>query len=343
MAMAGPTIREIAPTADACIFLMLTGGPSQLDTWDPKPDAPSDVRGPFRPIQTKIPGVQFSELFPKMAAIADKFSLIRGMHHTAAPVHETGFQLVNTGHLFGAGPAWPAAGAVVNSLVGDSRNPWCVLPDAALSTGITIGHGQTSGFLHGSQSESARQTISRENSHGRRFEAACRDAIARVSGGARFVTVNMFPTVFDSISWDCHADGGSLATDLNDYRDTVAPSFDLAFSSLIADLDEWGQLERTLVVATGEFGRTPKLNANGGRDHWPGCWTALVAGGGTQGGRVVGASDATASAPKDRPVSPQEFVATIFHAFGFPPETTIPSPAGSPVRVVDANPVRELF
>jgi uncharacterized protein (DUF1501 family) len=153
----------------------------------------------------------------------------------------------------------------------------------------------------------------------------------------------MYSTVFDAPSWDCHADRGSLACDLDDYRDTVAPTFDMVFTTLIADLEQRGQLDRTLVVATGEFGRTPHPNANGGRDHWPGCWTAILAGGGVRGGRVVGTSDSLAGEPKDRPVTPAELVATIYHALGVPPHATIPGPDGTPVRVVDAAPVTELF
>ena len=107
--------------------------------------------------------------------------------------------------------------------------------------------------------------------------------------------------------------------------------------------DDRGLLDTTLVVATGEFGRTPKLNANGGRDHWAGCWTALVAGGGVRGGNVVGRSDATGGEPADRPVTPQELVATIFHALGVPADATIPGPDGAPVAVYPAAPVRELF
>ncbi|MBX9622340.1 MAG: DUF1501 domain-containing protein, partial [Gemmataceae bacterium] len=95
--------------------------------------------------------------------------------------------------------------------------------------------------------------------------------------------------------------------------------------------------------ATGEFGRTPYLNGSGGRDHWAGCWTALVAGGGVQGGRVVGASDRLGGEPKDRPVTPQELVATVFHALGVPPDATIPGPTGSPVAVYPGRPVQELF
>ena len=159
----------------------------------------------------------------------------------------------------------------------------------------------------------------------------------------RFITINQFSTVFDSPSWDCHADRGSLRTDLNDYRATVAPPFDLAFSTLLTDLDQRGLLGSTLVVATGEFGRTPYLNANGGRDHWAGCWTALVAGGGVRGGRVVGASDRLGGEPTERPVTPQELVATIFHALGVPHTATIPGPTGEPVAVYPGQPIAELF
>jgi uncharacterized protein (DUF1501 family) len=119
--------------------------------------------------------------------------------------------------------------------------------------------------------------------------------------------------------------------------------FDLAFTRLLTDLSDRGLLDRTLVVATGEFGRTPHPNCNGGRDHWTRCWTTILAGGGVQGGRVVGRSDAVAGEPADRPVTPAELVATIFHALGIPPRATIPGPAGTPVRVSDAAPVRELF
>ena len=116
-----------------------------------------------------------------------------------------------------------------------------------------------------------------------------------------------------------------------------------SITALLTDLEQRGLLDRTLVVAVGEFGRTPHPNANGGRDHWPGCWSAILAGGGVQGGRVVGSSDAIASEPKDRPVTPAELVATIYHALGISPRTTIPGPDGTPVRVVDAAPVTELF
>ena len=340
-------------SAKSCIFINMVGGPAQLDTFDPKPAAPGDVRGPFRPIQTKVPGVYLSELFPKLAAITDQFSLIRSMHHDAPPVHECGLQLLNTGHLFRDGPEWPNVGAVMSYLrrhrLGDYP-AWSVMLDTRIDTGITISHGQSSGFLdaeHYSPMEPRRSDP--DPGYRCALDTLCLTAAGVIAAGPKFdapnvfITINQFDTVFDAPSWDCHAAGGSLRTNLNDIRATVAPSFDAAFAALLTDLEERGLLESTLVVATGEFGRTPRLNDNGGRDHWANCWTALVAGGGVKGGRVVGRSDRTGSAPSDRPVSPQELVSTIFHALGVAPNATIPGPDGTPVAVYPGVPVAELF
>ena len=329
------TARAPLGTAKACIFINLVGGPAHLDTFDPKPDAPSDVRGPFRPIPTRTPGVFVSELFPELAAMSDRFSLIRSVFHTAPPIHEAGFQLLNSGRLFRDGPEWPSAATVVRHLL--ARPQAVVASSDEIHTGISISHGQVCGWLGG---PSARNLIvCPDAGSGDLFG----EAVEWVEHGFGVVTVNQFGTVFDSPSWDCHADGGSLRTDLGDIRDTVAPSFDVAFSTLLTDLEERGLLDTTLVVATGEFGRTPRLNANGGRDHWAGCWTALVAGGGVKGGRVIGASDRHGTEPADRPVTPQELVATVFHALGVPADATIPGPAGAPVAVYPAVPVSELF
>jgi hypothetical protein len=337
--------------AKSCIFINLVGGPSQLDTFDPKPEAPAEYRGPFRPIQTKVPGLHLSELFPKLATLTDKFSLIRSMHHTAPPIHECGFQLLNTGHLFRDGPEWPNVGAVVSYLKERTGEKalHCVIPTIALNTGVNVSHGLGNAHL---ESESLISKGGRGPGNWKSFGdsvfgrncvwsalASASSAFANFS----FITVNMFSTVFDSVSWDCHADGGSLRTDLNDIRNIVAPMFDANFSQLISNLDNWGVLDSTLVVATGEFGRTPLLNANGGRDHWAGAWTALVAGGGVKGGRVIGRTDAKGTEPTDRPVTPQELVATIYHALGVPPDATIPGPDGRPVTVYPGKPVDELF
>jgi uncharacterized protein (DUF1501 family) len=344
-AMAIPGLATASPrlplgTAKSCIFINLVGGPGHIDTFDPKPDAPTEVRGPFQPIQTKVPGLHLSQLFPKLAALTDKFTLIRSMHHTAPPIHEAGFQLLNTGRLFRDGPEWPNVGAAVANLYG-ARNDalaWCKIPGDDIDTGIRISRGQDYGFL-----PAPNHWAQLPRFVGANFQLACKLAESAIGDGVRFVTVNQFSNVFDSPSWDCHADGGSLRTDLNDIRDTVAPSFDTAFATLLTDLDERGLLDSTLVVATGEFGRTPRLNSNGGRDHWAGAWTAIVAGGGTKPGRVIGCTDAKGTEPTDRPVTPQELVASIFHAMGVPADATIPGPDGKPVAAYPGRPVSELF
>lgn len=351
-AASGAAPAPLAPgRAKSCIFINMVGGPAHLDTFDPKPDTPSDVRGPFRPIRTKVPGVHLSELFPELSKLTDKFSLIRSMHHDAPPVHECGLQLLNTGRLFSNGPDWPSAGAVMSYR---NDTPYCVIPTLDVHTGMNVSRGFGNAHLgrepsvwrgggldamEGSNFARFGHTEFGKNCAWAALTSRCHTKFDRGS----FVTVNQFSTVFDAPSWDCHADGGSLGTTLADVRDTVAPSFDTAFARLLTDLDERGLLESTLVVATGEFGRNPKLNGNGGRDHWAGCWTALVAGGGTQGGQVIGASDRTGSEPAERPVSPPEFVSSIFHALGVPRDATIPGPDGEPVAAYPAAPVAELF
>jgi uncharacterized protein (DUF1501 family) len=159
----------------------------------------------------------------------------------------------------------------------------------------------------------------------------------------RYVTVNMFETVFDEITWDIH--GSRPFSPISCYRDLVGPMFDNAFSSLLEDLSQRGLLDNTLVMATGEFGRTPKVNPAGGRDHWPACWSCVFAGGGVQGGRVVGASDEIGAAPKDRPVTPPEVAATVYQLMGLDLETFLPAQQGRIVPLVDNNaqPIKELL
>jgi uncharacterized protein (DUF1501 family) len=307
-----------------CIFLMLVGGPSQLDTWDPKPDAPSDVRGPFRPIATRIPGVRFTELFPKMAAMADQFAVVRSLHHSAAPIHETGHQLLQTGQLAEHGREAPHLGAVLSAASGRRRGMPAnvLLPGPIGFTGVNVGHGQTAGDL-GIVHEPVAVPFGIEDGPlrarygGTEFGDNCLRAARLVERGCRFVTVNMFTTVYDTITWDCHAAGGSLRSELTDYP-ALALSFDSAYTALLGDLRQRGLLDSTLVVATGEFGRTPYLNRDGGRDHWAGVWSMLVAGGGVRGGQVLGASDRLGGEPKDTAVGPENLVATIRHVLGLP-------------------------
>jgi uncharacterized protein (DUF1501 family) len=325
--------------AKCCVFINLVGGPSQLDTFDPKPDAPAEVRGPFQPIRTAVPGVLLSESFPRLARMTNRFSLIRSMTHAAPPIHECGFQLLNTGRLFRDGPEWPNVGAVAAHLLARPDDAWWICPHARIDTGVSISHGLGAGFLDGVKA----RTLPHRDGQSWDLRSLTHDVMAALRHGARFVAVNMFDSVFDALSWDCHADGGSLRTDMSDIRNHVAPLFDMAFSGLLEHLDGNGLLDSTLVVATGEFGRTPLLNAAGGRDHWASAWTALVAGGGVQGGRVIGRTDSTGAEPIDRPVSPPELAATIFHALGISPRSCIPGPGGNAVEVYPARPVFELF
>jgi uncharacterized protein (DUF1501 family) len=379
-----------------CILLFLVGAPGQLDTWDLKPDAPSNVRGPFRPIRTNVPGVEICEHFPRMAQMADRFAVVRSVHHDAAPIHETGHQLMQTGRLFRGGREYPHYGAALSHLRGPRQAgvpPFVVLPAPIGNTGVSVSHGQTAGFLGGRhepfvvQGDPARLTgrtalldgvdgahrIYDGASGGQAFAPlfsgrakrafdvgaepgdvrarygmntfgqSCLLARRLVEGGVRLVTVNMFDTVFNEVTWDCHADGGALATRLDDYRDTLCPMFDLAYTALLEDLCQRGLLETTLVLAMGEFGRTPQLNPRGGRDHWPGVWSVLFAGAGVRGGQVVGSSDRTASEPRDRPVTPAEVAATVYKGLGLEPSATLPGPDGRPLPLADARPVHELF
>ena len=175
-----------------------------------------------------------------------------------------------------------------------------------------------------------------------RFGQSCLLARRLIERGVRLATVNMFETVFNEITWDIH--GSKPFSPIVCYRDLIGPMFDNAYSSLLEDLAQRGMLENTLVVAMGEFGRTPKINPAGGRDHWPQCWTVLFAGGGVKGGNVVGASDEMGGYPKDRPTTPAEVAATIYHALGISIGQELMNQT-RPIRLVDhgVEPIRELF
>ena len=176
-----------------------------------------------------------------------------------------------------------------------------------------------------------------------RFGQSCLLARRLVERGVRFVTINMFETVFNEITWDIH--GSAPFTSIEGMKDIVAPMYDQAYAALIEDLSDRGMLENTLVCNLAEFGRTPRINPAGGRDHWPQCFSAYFAGGGIQGGRAIGKSDPVGAYPAERAVEPAEVVATIYKSLGFDLDTTLPGPAGRPFPLVDfgKHEVRELF
>ncbi|GMU25068.1 MAG: hypothetical protein AMXMBFR13_51390 [Phycisphaerae bacterium] len=406
----------------SCIFLFLVGGPSHIDTFDPKPDAPAEIRGPYRPIRTNVRGIQISELLPRTARQADKYAIVRSMQHTAPAVHDTGHQMLQTGHLFGSGLAYPHVGCVYGMLKGSRSGlpAHLLLPRPIGHTGGRMPHGQDAGFLgrahdpfvlnadpadpdlvvpglsgvfttrlnpqkkgyerHGpiartiAHIDSAGQAenhgpenyrqarrlmaahqardafdLSREphalrDAYGRnRFGQSCLLARRLIERGVRFVTVNMFETVFNEVTWDIH--GSAPFGTIECYRESVGPMFDHAYSMLLEDLHARGLLQDTLVVATGEFGRTPRINPAGGRDHWPQCWSMLFAGGGVKGGQVIGASDAQGAFPKDRPTQPAEAVASIYHGLGIDLSTRLAGPDGRqfPLLEEGVRSIHELF
>ena len=404
-----------------CIQLMLVGGPSQLDTWDMKPDAPASIRGPYKPIPTNVSGIQISEIFPRMSKHADKFALVRSVYHTAAAVHDTGCQMMQTGRLFQGGLESPNYGCVLRRAKGPKGDvpPNVLLPYPIGQLGGNLPHGDTAGFLGKAydpfvlnsdpavpnfhvpdmlppdyisavrvdRRRSWRDEIDKSVSYFEsnedaklmdstfnqaytlmtsakareafelnqepedvrkryglnRFGQGCLLARRLIERNVRFVTVNMFETVFNEITWDIH--GSAPFSPISCYRNLVGPMFDNAYSSLLEDLHDRGLLDSTLVLATGEFGRTPKINPAGGRDHWPQCWTIVMAGGGIQGGQVVGSSDTIAAAPHDRPVVPAHIAATVYKVLGLPIDLELHTPQGRVVRLVDHGfePIDELF
>ena len=412
----------IDPQKDVnCIFLMLVGAPSQLDTWDMKPNAPIEIRGPFKPIKTNVPGIEISEIFPRMATHADKFSIVRSMYHTAAAVHDTGHQMMQTGRLFQGGIEHPHYGCVLSKLKGPKGDvpAHVLLPRTIGNTGGNMPHGQNAGYLGKSfdpfvlnadpsdpnfrvpdllppdyltalrvdrrrnwraevdksvsmfetsqdarlldstfhqaytlmSSQKAREAFElnkepekvREKYGMNRFGQSCLLARRMIEAGVRFVTVNMFETVFDEITWDIH--GSKPFSPISCYNELVGPMFDNAYSSLLEDLTERGLYKNTMVTAMGEFGRTPKVNPAGGRDHWPQCWSIIMGGGPLKGGQIVGASDEIGGAPKDRPTNPGEVAATIFKGLGIDMHTELPGLGGRPIPLVDRGiePIAELF
>jgi hypothetical protein len=404
-----------------CIMMFLVGGPSQIDTFDPKPKAPAEVRGPFAPIQTNASGMQISEIFPKLSKHADKYSLIRSVYHTATAVHDTGHQMMQTGRLFTGGVEHPHVGCTLGYLKGGRGElpAHVLLPRPIGRTGGNLPHGHAAGYLgkpydpfilnadpnapgfkvpdllppdyiSGIRAErrqklrdavdgatgsfeangaakqlddnfnlayrlmssvKARDAFALEKEsdktrdrYGRtRFGQSCLMARRLIEAGVRFVTVNMFETVFDEVTWDIH--GSRPFTDVQQMAKEVAPNFDNAFSTLLEDLGERGLLSKTMVVALGEFGRTPKINPAGGRDHHPGVWSILIGGGPIKGGMVIGESDELGYAPKTRPVTPGEVAATLYKGLGLDPHKELPGPQNRPIPMVDyaLKPINELF
>lgn len=428
--------------AKSVILIFLQGGPSHLDLWDPKDDVPDDVKSAFATIPSKVPGMELTELMPRLAEVTDKLTLIRSMsytpnglfNHTAAHYQMlTGYtadKVSPSGQLEPPSPKdFPNVGCNITRLrppdapmlpfvmtprplqesnvvgkagtagfLGRAHDPYFLYPpgddldngkmdriqlaDLALRGELSIGRLERRASLrdrierampeidaavarydldeYAEQalelvlSGRAREAFELEREpewlrdrYGRTtFGQCCLLARRCVEAGTRFVQIN-WPKVANSDlhSWDVHK---GLKERMGK---RAAPMLDPGLASLITDLDARGMLDDTLVVAVGEFGRSPKkgLSTSGndndadGRDHWPYCFTAVVAGGGTKRGFVYGRSDATASAPLEKPVHPTELLATIYHAVGIDPATLVYNHLNQPREMVKGEPVMGLF
>jgi uncharacterized protein (DUF1501 family) len=406
--------------AKACILLYMTGGPSQHDTFDPKPDAPEGIRGEYRPIATSVPGIRICEHLPLLAQQAQRYSILRSVWH-GSDTHGVGVHYNLTGLRHAPRQAGepqldrrdpPCIGAVVRHVRGDRHGlPAAVqLPRPIGDQNNAMWGGQHAGFLgpkydplfvfdeswrpgdplpgftappevdavrrsvrcdllatvqrlrpaatalerdyerfqqlafdvlRSGQAwrafrldDEPRQMIERYGDN--RFGRSCLVARRLVEAGVGLVTV---PWVFKQSeeNFDTHSKHFAKM------KEKLLPPVDRAFSALLDDLTQRGLLDETLVAWTGEFGRTPRINNNGGRDHWGRVYSTVLAGGGVRGGQVIGRSDPQGAVPADNPVHVGDFVATMYHALGYGAETRVVDPTGRPHFVVQGKPVRELF
>jgi len=413
--------------AKSCIVLFLAGGPPQHETWDPKPDAPLEICGTFRPIPTRVPGLHLCETLPHTARVAEHLAVIRSMT-TDINAHSTSGAFMLTGYLpqtkaenVPAGPQdWPSIASVVGTLKPSERSPLAsvVLPEVIANDGNIVWPGQNGGFMgpnwhpmlmkcdpteqpmrieglslaegvtsvrlnerfdllqqldaHFRDGVQSGAVAELDHMHQKAFEVLHSDASRRafelerespalrdnygrhkfgqsvllarrlVEAGTRLVQVN-WPRegqaeVAGSPLWDTHRNNAGRI------RDVLCPQFDRTFATLIADLQSRGLLDETLVVVMGEFGRSPKINAAGGRDHWGSCFSVALAGAGIGGGQIIGASDRLGAFPSSRPVTPPDLAATIFHLLGLDPASEFIDPTGRPRRLTDnGQPLRELI
>ena len=404
---------------NSVILLWMRGGPSHIDMWDPKPDAPAEIRGEFGVTSTSVPGVQLTDMLPMCARVMDKWSIVRSLYHGNAG-HSAGDQILFTGYPPGPTPdvnVSPSCGSIVaeqlghltpelpayvmiprmvpgadSAYLGASYKPFETgadpanegpfsVPNFQLARGLTVNRlgqrrellagldrlrsaadesGQMAGLDEFGQqawdilcSPQAQQAFDLDSEprplrerYGfmPRFDPMAADRcgapawsqrilLARrlVEAGVRLVTV-------DLRWWDTHVQG------FDSLRRGFLPRFDMAYSALIEDLTKRGLLESTLVIAWGEFGRTPRVNASAGRDHYPNVFSAAVAGGRVRGGRVVGSSDSKGAFPSDNPKTPQDVLATMYDHVGVDPHKHYVTPSGRPVAALpNGEPIRELF
>ena len=403
--------------AKSCIVLFLMGGPSQHSTWDPKPDAPAEVRGDFRPIDTTVPGMSISELLPRTASIADKICILRAMSTgdnahsssgyymlTGRPHQPMNFENANPGAPNDAPSLGAALGQVVKAngglpasvtlphrifntdgsvwpgqdagFLGRTADPWLLngrlspagysiqefdLPAeidgirlrrrrdllGGIERGLELFHHDPSTTTFDSQerqafdllgSSGARQAfrleeepeLNRDRYGLSPFGQSVLLARRLVEAGVRLVQVNWYRGADEPPAnpcWDSHTQEAARL------KNVLVPPTDRAYSALIEDLSRRGLLDETLVVCMAEFGRTPRLDGNGGRNHWGSVFSVTLAGGGIKGGQVYGSSDRIGAFPAEGRVRPEDLSATIFHCLGYSPDTEFQDPLGRPYSI----------
>ena len=393
--------------AQSCILLWLEGGPSQMDTWDPKPTSS------FQPISTNVSGIQISELLPQLARRMDRLSLVRSMH-TRGSDHPQGTHYAITGHEVNPAMQFPSIGSILaretgarNSMpphvltphwektrqyedyfrsgfLGPEYDPMCIpdpskpgfqindlsLPKSVSAAAVenrksflqmidrryrTLVEGAEHAQMDGFQAQATKMLLNpavREAFDLSQEPEKLRDRYGRdsvgqsalmarrlVEAGTRFVTA----AGFHSNSWDTHVKNDE------GHRDRLCPPLDRTLSTLLDDLKDRGLYHSTIVLAMGEFGRTPFVNNDRGRDHWPNCWSLAIGGGGIAGGRVVGASDADGAQVSSRATSMGDLFATIYKAFGIDWTKEYDTPIGRPIKIANSledqtgQPLNELL
>ncbi len=414
--------------AKACIFMFMWGGPSQLDTFDLKPDAPDEIRGSFKPVSTNVPGIQICEHFSRLSEHVDKLAIVRSLNHSD-PAH------LSSGHATVTGQPAPVLNSDatppsdrdsphIGSLVSKVRPntnglpsfvtlPWKAFHPAAPGGEAPGQHGGWLGksydgmLLTGDPNaekwkpsglsllpeitlnrlEERFQLLQQLNrqqptlNHTSFLPRPMADADAHRSRAMDLLTSTRVRSAFDlskepeavrdrygrnthgqsvlmarrlvehgvplvTVTW--HNDGKNFwdthGNNFNRLKDDLIPLADMALSTLLADLDQRGMLEETLVVWVGEFGRKPQINAkNSGREHWPFCYSGLLAGGGIRGGMTYGTSDAHGAYPNSDPVTPIDFGTTIIDALGIPTGSVLPDREGRPHAITCGKIIERLF
>jgi len=383
--------------AKGVIHIFLPGGMAHQESFDPKPNAPAEYRGPFGAIDTALPGIQFGQYVPKLAKLADRFTVIRSMSHGEA-AHERGTHNMFTGYRPSPAIEYPSIGSVISHELGPRNNlpPYVCVPrvpnefansgylssaygpfalgadpvqknfqvrDLNLPKGVdeqrferrrslldTVDHhfrsleqsdaldSMDAFYQHAYKlisSKEARESFNLDAESDKlkdrygRHQAGQRMLLARrlIEGGVRFVSLT-------AGGWDHH-------DNIKNGIERNLPPVDQAVSALLTDLEERGMLDSTLVMLTSEFGRTPKINGNGGRDHWPRVFSVMLAGGGIKPGLVHGSSDALGGEVDTDGVNVSDLATTIYHQIGITADKELMAPGGRPIEIVDGGRVIE--